>query len=475
MAAPKTKENVFDKPIEFGTDGWRGRIARDFTFENVRKVAQAIADYVNNDRKLQRAPVLIGHDYRFQSDAFAAEIARVLVGNKIKVVMCDEVLPTPAISFLTRKLKCLGVMVTASHNPADYNGIKIKLDGRAAPVEVTKEVEQHLGKGYAVADSKIPRKSYKAQYLSYLKTKGNAAKVGAALKGKVVVDYMYGNAMGLFEELIPAKKMVALHAEKDPLFSGIHPEPVEENLQELAAAVKEHKAVAGLAFDGDADRFGLVDDKGRYITPCQIFPLFMDYLIETKKLSGKVVQSLSLGYLSDRIAKAHKLEFEEVPIGFKYIADKMMSEDVAFGGEESGGYAWKGTLPERDGMLSALLLLEILNHAKKPLSALLEDLEKRYGKSVFLRKDFEMTKTIPSKQAFTDRIFKKLPKKMLGAPIARTSTADGLKVYDEHGHWLLLRPSGTEPLLRIYAESDNPKKTEGLLDVGRKWCRHVLN
>lgn len=456
--------------IKFGTDGWRGMMARDFTFDNVRMVAQAIAEYVKNLPPKQRCggKVIVGYDRRFLSDVFANEVARVLQGNKLSPVLLAEVLPTPAVSYLTHREKALGVMVTASHNPPSYNGIKIKVGGRAAPPDVTQAVESFLNTAHIVLDGDAPRKSYRKQYLNWLKSRISCGPL-ANLKRPVIVDYLYGCAAGMLEDLVRSKKLVALHSRRDPTFGGLNPEPIEKNLQELIARVKQEKALIGIALDGDADRISLIDDLGRYLTPCQVFPMIIEYLITVKKIKGKVVQSVSMGYLSARIAKAHNLAFEEYPVGFKYVAEQLALGQAAIGGEESGGYAWKGVLPERDGLLAALLILEMCHKLKKTPSQIWADIEKKYGKSYFQRVDFPLNKPVADKHVFTEKLKKKLPKKILDAPIRQLLDIDGLKVILENDHWVLIRPSGTEPLIRTYAETDSPQKTKTLLELAKKW------
>ncbi|MBI4375810.1 MAG: phosphoglucomutase/phosphomannomutase family protein [Elusimicrobia bacterium] len=466
--------------IKFGTDGWRGVMARDFTFENVRRVAQAIADYVKDEKSPKKkpfgaAPIVIGYDRRFQSDAFAREIAKVLQGNRLNPVVLSEPLPTPAISFLTRKLKALGIMVTASHNPPTYNGIKIKWDGRAVLEGITSGVEGWLDKSVPTRSNEFKEKSYRDVYLQYLASRFNLSAIKSKLKRTVVVDYLYGAAAGLLEELVPSKHILPIHDRHDPLFGGLHPEPIEPYLKELMERVKSEKALIGIALDGDADRVGIVDETGRYFTPCQVFPIIINYLLEHKKIKGKIVQSVSMGYLSARIAKAHDIPFEEVPVGFKHVADQLASETAVIGGEESGGYAWKGGLPERDGLVTALLFLEMCTTLGKTPSQLWKAVESKHGKSVFKRVDFRLHKAFGDKVSFAAKITKKLPKKVLGTEIRETMAFDGLKVILTDDHWLLMRPSGTEPLLRVYAESDSEKRTDELIELAKKWVGPSLS
>ncbi len=457
--------------IKFGTDGWRGVMGRDFTFDNVRKVAQAIAEYMKAlpPKARGRGTVIVGYDQRFQSEAFAHEVARILDGNKLRPILLAETLPTPAVSFLTRKEKAHGVMVTASHNPPAYNGIKIKLEGRAATEKVTAAVESMLEKANPVRDGQVATKSYRKAYLDYLKGRINPRPIAAKLKRPVVVDYLFGAAAGLLEELVPSKKLITIHNRRDPLFGGLHPEPIEKNLKELSERVLKEKALIGVALDGDADRVGIIDEKGRYLSPCQVFPIILEHLIAQKGVKGKIVQSVSMGYLSARIARAHQFEFEELPVGFKHVAEQLASGAAAFGGEESGGYAWKGSLPERDGLLTALLLLEMCTARKMTPGQLWAEIESKYGKSHFTRVDFHVHKPVADKRVFTERVKKRLPKKILGKPIAKLLDIDGLKVILEGDHWVLMRPSGTEPLIRTYAESDSPKTTQALLELAQKW------
>jgi phosphomannomutase len=458
--------------IRFGTDGWRGMIAREFTFTNVRRVSQAMAQYLKDEALKSKKPlpqVVIGYDRRFQSETFAREVAKVFAGNKIKTLLSSEVLTTPAVSFLTHKLKSWGVMVTASHNPAAYNGIKIKHDGRGAGETITQSVEGCLDRDSPAYGLDFTEESFKADYLSYLKSRVNISKIKSQLKKSIVIDYMHGAAGGLLEEILPGKKIIGLRSKRDPLFGGHAPEPVETNLKDLMARVPAEKAALGVALDGDADRFALVDDRGAYLTPCQIFPLVIHYLVECKKIKGKIVQSVSMGYLAERMAKAYGLDFEELPVGFKHVAEALATGGAAIGGEESGGYSWTKPVAERDGLLTALLFLEMSVTLNKPISQLWREISEKYGKSFFKRVDYRLHKPVADKTVFVTRLIKKLPKKILGSEIKNLIQIDGLKIVLAEGHWLLMRPSGTEPLMRVYAESDSAERTQALLDIAKKW------
>jgi phosphomannomutase len=365
-------------------------------------------------------------------------------------------------------------VVTASHNPPLYNGIKIKSDGRAAPEALTNAVEACLDKSAPARSNEFKEKPCRELYLQYLRSRIDTDALKAKLKRTVVVDYLHGSSAGLFEELLGESRLVALHARRDPLFGGINPEPIEANLKELSERVRQERALLGLALDGDGDRLALVDETGAYYTPCQVFPLLIDYLLGRKGLKGKIVQSVSMGYLSGRLAKAHKADFEELPVGFKHVAERL-AEGAAVGGEESGGYAWKGCLPERDGLLTGLLVLEMCLSQNKTPSQLWKALEAKHGKSHFTRLDVRLHRPVPDKAAFAAKLVKRLPKKILGSEIKSLLQLDGLKVILDSDHWVLMRPSGTEPLMRLYAESDSAKRTSELLELARKWVSPGLS
>jgi alpha-D-glucose phosphate-specific phosphoglucomutase len=464
--------------IKFGTDGWRGVIADDFTFDNVRIVAQAIADYLKEEiTGSKRQKVIVGYDSRFLAEKYALLIAEVLSGNGIKVVLSDKSVPSPCLSFAIVERKCDGgVMVTASHNPPQFCGIKFKAPyGGPATEEITEKIEGNLyhskipdsiNRELIIEDDLVP--SYLARVKSFIDfdlTKH------AGLK--IVADPMYGVGSNYIEEILKGTNchVLTLHAQRDPLFGGLNPEPIEEYLGGLKNKVKEMGADIGLATDGDADRIGVVDDEGNYLTPHLVFPLLLLYLVREKRWTGKVVQTISLGYLSERIAKKCNLEFQEVPVGFKYVADLMLKENILIGGEESGGYGYQGYIPERDGLLSSLFFIEMLARTKKRLSILLKEMEEEFGKSFYKRVDFELANTKwegLDKEEFVQELYKRAPKELLNIRIKEIKTYDGIEYILEDESWLLLRPSGTEPVLRLYVETDEPKKTEKLLAIGKE-------
>ncbi len=458
--------------IKFGTDGWRGIIAWDFTFENVYRLAQAMADYINRNAPVldngKMPKIFVGYDRRFMSDIFAADIAAIFRSNKIDVVLADKPVSTPVAAVLTLSKCWLAIMVTASHNPAHFNGIKIKIAGRAAPARITKDIEALVGQNSVLKlyGQKAEQKDLTDIYFKYLASRVNVKKL-KNFKGKVAVDYMYGAAAGYLEEMLSAKQVIALHDEHNPSFGNAQPEPVEKHLADLKKIVVEKKAALGVAFDGDGDRVALVDEKGNYITPCFIAAVLCEYLIKYKKLKGNIVQTVSMGYLLKRIARAHEMRFEEVSVGFKNVAERMNLEDVAFGVEETGGFAWKGGLPDRDGLAVALAFLVVMADTGKKASELCADIVSKYGASVYQRRDFKLTKAL-DKVSFTEKLRKKMPKKIGTHKVTELNTLDGLKVILDNDEWLLIRPSGTEPLLRIYAESATKKDTQALLDLGAK-------
>ena len=463
--------------IRFGTDGWRGIIAWNFTFANVRRTAQALADYINENApgEGKMPKVFVGFDRRFMSDLFAADIASIFRSNKIDVTLSDRPVTSPVASCLSLTKFWMSVMVTASHNPAQYNGIKIKIGGGAAAERVTKEVEELVDKSSILFlyGQKAEQKDLTDLYFKYITSHVNIKKL-KTFKGKVAVDYMYGAAAGYMEKILPGKQVIALHTEHDPTFGGGQPEPVEKNLSELKKTVVAQKAALGVAFDGDGDRVALVDEKGTYLTPCVIAAVLCHYLIKNKKLKGKIVQTISMGYLLKRIARKYEMLFEEVGVGFKNVAERMALEEIAFGVEESGGFAWKGNLPDRDGLAVALAFLEVMAATGKKASELCAQVAQEYGASFYLRRDIALTKPL-DKEVFTDKIRRKLPKKINGRKVAELLTFDGLKILFDNDEWLLIRPSGTEPVLRVYAETALKKDTQALLEFGEKLAAPYIN
>lgn len=450
--------------ILFGTDGWRAVIAKEYTFANVRRVTDALS------RVLKRgAKVAVGYDHRFLSEEFARHAASVLAACGHTPVLTGAACSTPALSFTVRRLKAdAGVMITASHNPALYNGYKVKLPpGCSADPAFTKAIEEKMDGDIPPFSAKlVPEPSYDPakDYIAFILSKLDK-KVWRSPKAKLVADGMHGPGGRYWEMIFKALglKGKVIRSDRDPLFGGVAPEPVEKYLDALKKAVLEQKAGLGLAVDGDADRLGAVDDAGDYLPPHHVFPLILTHLAKNRRLTGKVVQTVSLGYLSERIAKDLKIPLVEVPVGFKHVADHIKKGKVLWGGEESGGYGVGIFQPERDGLLSGLLLMEYVLTEGKPLSVLRKEMEAKYGVSRFLREDYPMRSPVVDKVRWADHLIKHLPVKLAGTPIKETKTLDGLKIILQDDSWLLLRPSGTEPLMRTYAESPDLAKTKAIL------------
>jgi phosphomannomutase len=465
-------------PIKFGTDGWRAVIARDYTFANVERVAQAYADFLLNETT--KTPlVIVGYDRRFLSEEFAQRTAEVLVGNGLRVAVFQEAMPTPLISWAVKDLKAEGgVVITASHNPANFNGFKIKAPwGGSASSETTSALENLVDanppkRGDVSADThqllEPVIESYKAQMSSYI----DLERVRSS-SAFVVVDPMHGAGAKWVESFLSGGelKVETIRANRDPLFGGVNPEPIDSNLAALKHRVVETKALVGLATDGDADRVGAVNELGETMTMHQVVPLILLHLIRQRKMSGGIVRTFSQSVLLKRIAAAHNLKLYETPIGFKYIAELMLKDDILIGAEESGGIGVKGHIPERDGILNSLLFLEAILAAGLPPSEMLRELHREFGEFHFARKDLHV-ETV-SGQQFVDAIAKDPPLELATYDVVGVETMDGTKLLFDDESWLLLRQSGTEPVLRIYSEATSVEKTQALLDAGEQLARAI--
>lgn len=459
--------------IKFGTDGWRAIIAREFTFVNVERVAQAYADFVTRAAQLGQKPfIVIGFDRRFLSEQFAARTAEVMVANGFDIALFTEAQPTPLISWAVKDLGATGgVMITASHNPANFNGFKIKAPwgGSAAP-ETTRAVEKlvdaNAPKRATVSDNGHQRLEpasarYRAQIASYV----DLERLKSA-SGKVIVDPMHGSA-GLWVEGFlngGTLSVETIRDFRDPLFGGVNPEPIDQNLGPLKQRVIETKALVGLATDGDADRVGAVDEHGRTMTMHDVVPLLLLHLARARKMTGAVVVTVSQSVLTKRIANAMGLKIYETPIGFKYIAELMLKEDILLGAEESGGIGVKGHIPERDGVLNSLLFLEAIVSAGKPPSEMLADLHREFGEFHFGRRDLHVP--VSRGQELVARLSQNPPANFASFDVVNVETMDGAKLIFSDESWLLFRQSGTEPVLRIYSEATSTKKMNTLLAAG---------
>jgi len=453
--------------IKFGTDGWRAVINEEFNLANVKCVTQAIADF------LKEGKVIVGFDTRNLSPEFAKAAATVLASNGFSVILSDGAVPTPVLSYKVRMEQAqAGIMITASHNPAQYNGLKIKggFGGSVEP-EVTNQIEILLArnpvKETQVSQEKIITEDFSSGYLAgvrkYIKSE--------FLKDchfKIVADNMYGAGgdyipRALRETPIDVKM---IRNNRDVSFGGIHPEPIAENLKALMEKVKEEKAAIGLATDGDADRLGVVDSEGNYINVQLVFSLLLLNLLESRPWRGGLVKSVACSFLLDKIAQKFNLPVYETAIGFKYAVQYMLDQDIIIAGEESGGYGFKGRPPERDGILSGLLLLEMMGRRKQSLREILKDLEKEFGTFFYQRLDMKLSQA--KKEEYLARFKSSLPKTLGSKKIKNVNLKDGYKFILNDNSWLLLRFSGTEPKLRIYAEAHSAEDVQELLSEGKK-------
>lgn len=456
--------------IKFGTDGWREIIAREFTFENVKYVSQSIADYVCGQAMSDRG-VVIGFDNRFLSEHFAQAVAEVLCGNGIRVFMTGRATPTPVTAFAVKHLKAAGaVMLTASHNPPEYNGIKFipEYAGPALPY-ITDQIEVNLSK--VLAERKINELAYdkaKAQglvtdidpindYISHLKTVVDLDIITKA-NLKIIVDPMFGAGIGYLDRILEDAgcDVTVIHGHRDPLFGGSMPEPSAKVLTELRDRVISTKADLGLAMDGDADRFGIIDSDGTYITPNQVLYLVYYHLINSRGIKGPVARSVATTHMLDRIAGSYGLAVEETPVGFKYIGESMMKKGSILGGEESGGLSITGHIPEKDGILAAALIAEVVAIEKTSVREVLKKLDQQFGLLVSERLDIHTT--VENKAKVLNNIKEVAPPEIAGLTVTKITSVDGKKFILEDGSWVLIRASGTEPLFRIYVESEDAEK-----------------
>lgn len=469
--------------IRFGTDGWRAVIADTFTFDNLRLISQAVADAVNKQHRGSEPPqVVVGYDTRFLSDRFAVETARVLAGNGIITWLTRTDAPTPAISFNVKD-KCAdaGIVITASHNPPRYNGFKLKARyGGSATAEECALVEEELiqmereARGPNIMDYQqavdrelIRRFDPTWSYYQHLATLVDLDCISQG-ELKVVADAMWGAGRGAFMGILSRTRshITEIRGTLNPGFGGIHPEPILKHLNELVAAVQREQAHIGLATDGDADRIGAIDARGNFVDPHHIMALALRYLVEVKGQRGEVVKTVSTTFMIDNLAEKHGLQVHETPVGFNHIGDLMMNRDILIGGEESGGISIRGHIPEGDGILMGLMLLEIMAHAGAPLHEIIADLQAEYGPAIYGRIDAHLNHLLPKKR-MVKQLVESAPATLNGEGVARVDTLDGVKFYLNDHSWLLIRPSGTEPVLRIYAEARSQEAMKALLDAGK--------
>lgn len=478
-------------PIHFGTDGWRGVISDTFTFHNLRLVAQAIADAVASEewlndvaRDVRPDPnrMVVGFDTRFLSDRYAVEAARVLAANGYKVYLTSADVPTPAVSFAVQHLGAIaGLMITASHNAPRYNGVKLKaayggsaIDEQCRRVEVYFNDNEARGRGPNLMDYERARESGLIErfnptpaYYDHLRTLIDFDGI-ANNPQHVVVDSMFGSGRGQIKGILQGTgcEVFEVRGEMNPGFGGIHPEPISRYLGAMAGAIAAGHGQLGLATDGDGDRIGAMDGRGQFVDPHRIMSLSMKYLIETRGMSGKVAKTVSTTQMLNRLGDLHGVEVLETPVGFNYIADWMLHDDILIGGEESGGISFRGHIPEGDGVLMGLLLIEMVAVTGTPLDELVSELLEEVGPSHYARLDLRLARPI-AKSKLVKRLEEDAPQAIGGTSVREVNTLDGVKYVLEDDSWLLIRPSGTEPVLRVYAEAREPSLVDELLNHGR--------
>jgi alpha-D-glucose phosphate-specific phosphoglucomutase len=466
--------------IKFGTDGWRGIIADDFTFDNVRRVAGAIASYVLKYEDAQRG-VFIGYDTRFASQRAAQVAAEVIAAAGVPVRIANDYTPTPAVSYAIKSNGAAGgVMVTSSHNPWNWNGVKFKgnFGGSATPA-IMKKVEEELRADAMPQGAKaaIDETDLKTPYVSAVCAFADMDLIGKA-KFKVAIDSMYGSGRGVLAGIFRDRGVehVAIRQEVNPLFPGINPEPIEPHISLLQQTVVSEKCDAGLATDGDADRIGAVAEDGSFVDSHKIFCVLLRWLLERKKWSGDVVRAFNTTRMLDRIAAKHGRKLYETQIGFKYTADLMMEHDILIGGEESGGIGYSRFLPERDGILNCLLLANVMAEEGKPLGQLVVDLQREFGPHYYGRRDLHIEEEI--KQDAIRRARAEGTQQLGRYRVLKKENLDGIKFFLDaptNGNgaeaWILFRASGTEPLLRAYSEASSPELVAEILADGEKFVR----
>jgi phosphomannomutase len=456
------------EPIHFGTDGWRGVIADDFTFANVERAAQAIATTLPPDAERS---VLVAYDGRFLSAAFAARVAEVMAGNDWKIRLSTGPVPTPAASVGVRHFGCAGgVVVTASHNPPRFNGIKLKAAfGGSAPPTLTGQVEQAVDRApvrllplaEAQSRGRIVRVDLVPIYLDALLARLDVTR-RPPRPLEVVSDSLHGACRELRAEILPRPwgTVHSLHGALDPLFGGLSPEPIPPQLDPLAETVTRLGADVGLATDGDGDRLGVIGPRGEYISPHQVLALLTLHLHRNRGWRGEVAKGFAVGVQVDRVCQALGLPLHVTPIGFKHIAELMLSRDILIGGEESGGFGIRGHLPERDGLLSALLLVEMMVAEGKGLADLIGELEALAGPAVYRRRDRYLPPAEGPRLSMC--LAQASPERLAGRRVVRIEDLDGRKFWLEDGAWVVVRPSGTEPVLRVYIEASTAEEVETL-------------
>lgn len=463
--------------IKFGTSGWRGIMGEEFTFQNVRFAVQGIANYLRKKYSDKSICVIVNYDTRFLSERFAREAAKVLSHSQIKVLFAKRDAPSQALSYEIIKRKAqAGINFTASHNPPEYNGLHIFTEkGAPAPDKVTTEIEKEIfilkqEKGYCPyypETGVIEEIDLQPNYLTFLQEKIDFDLIRNS-GIKIAIDPLYGASREYLDEILEENgcKVKEIHGYIDPCFGGIVPSCSEENLKELEDLVRKYKFNLGIATDADGDRFGIIDEGGIFVSPNHIIALLLEYLIESKGWRGGVVRSVATTHLIDRIAQNYGLKVYETPVGFKYIADYFLNKkDIILGGEESACVTIKNHLPNKDGILVGLLIAEMIAFRKKSLKVQLEELFSKYGCRINFHKNFKLT---PHTKESLEQLIKNPPSHLNGKKVISIETIDGVKLILENEDWCLLRFSGTEPIIRCYAESSSKEEVEEIIKLGYK-------
>jgi alpha-D-glucose phosphate-specific phosphoglucomutase len=460
--------------IKFGTDGWRAVISDTFTFENVRIVAQAVSDWVyKNNPQFSSKSVSVGFDNRFLSAEYAQAFAEVFAANGIKTYLSDTSLPTPALSFGVVNFKNVcGIMITASHNPAKFNGIKIKTaQGGAASKDITNTVEGYLGQtpvkrliyADALAQGLVVVHDFKKEYVKFLRGYVNLKKMKTA-KYKVLSDIMHGSGRDLMQQILKGTniKLTLMREDVNPGFDGSKPEPIPECLGIIMSRMKKEKFDFGHVLDGDADRIAAIMPGGEFVSPQKILGLLVLHMVRNRNTEGGIIKTLCGTTMMDNIAKKLGRKLYETPVGFKYISDLMISEKIVAGGEEAGGMGLPNYIPERDGTLAGLLLLEMMVYNKRNFRQLVEDMEREFGRYYYERLDYKMD----AKKVDLNKL--KTITSVLGRKVIEVKDYDGVKLICDNEDWLMFRPSGTEPLVRVYSEAKSLKRAKDILEFGRQ-------
>jgi alpha-D-glucose phosphate-specific phosphoglucomutase len=467
------------KKIKFGTDGWRGIIADDFTGETVRLVTQATVNYFKQKEVPGEPIVIIGFDNRSQSEYFALEAAKIVAANNLRAILSEQSCSSPAVAYLVKRHSAKGgIMITASHNPPSFNGFKVKAyyGGAASPGEIAK-VEAELATLIAAHASfpassefqdKVETEDFRPTFLGQIASLVDFDKIREA-NFTIVIDPMYGSGAGYLRSILEnagVANVIEIRGERNPFFGGINPEPIIQNMAATFEAVRTHKADVAVVTDGDADRVGAADSQGRFVDSHRIFAVVLKHLIEQRHWSGDIVKTLSTTQLINKLAAKYGRKLYETPIGFKYVCDLMLEHDILIGGEESGGIGVKNHIPERDGVLLSLLILEAMAYRGKRLEELIDEIMAEFGDHEYNRVDLHPD--VSKWDGIVAHLKDFQPKSFADKAVKTVSKIDGTKIIFEDESWILLRPSGTEPVVRVYAEASSRERVMQLLDAGTK-------